>query len=371
VATNLRAGSPLKICLISIEIFAWGKYGGFGRATRTIGKALAERGLDVTAVVPRRGDQKPVEYLDGIRVLGFNIREPLNMLRLFKEAEADIYHSQEPSFGSFLAQKYHPDKKHYITCRDTRLFSDWLTEFRLPTLSKIQVLSNWLYEDNIFVHQAVRKAHKCFVAAHLLSGRVQRKYHLSYLPAFLPTPVQIPAAVEKALQPTVCFVSRLDRRKRPEKFFDLAAAFPQVQFVVAGFSRDKQWEQEIKEDYRFLPNLKFSGFINQFEDQSLSSLFSKSWILVNTAAREGLPNSFIEAAASRCAILSGVDPDGFASQFGYYVSDDNFRKGLEILIEDDFWRAQAQKGYRYVQSVFTQEKSIQEHIDIYREGLQV
>src|SRR5690606_27640366 len=26
----------MRICLISVEIFAWGKYGGFGRATRTI-----------------------------------------------------------------------------------------------------------------------------------------------------------------------------------------------------------------------------------------------------------------------------------------------------------------------------------------------
>jgi hypothetical protein len=39
---------------ISTEIFAWGKHGGFGRATRLIGFELAKRGLDVLAVVPRQ-----------------------------------------------------------------------------------------------------------------------------------------------------------------------------------------------------------------------------------------------------------------------------------------------------------------------------
>ena len=33
----------MKVCLISTEIFAWGKYGGFGRATRMIGGELVKR----------------------------------------------------------------------------------------------------------------------------------------------------------------------------------------------------------------------------------------------------------------------------------------------------------------------------------------
>ncbi len=73
----------MRVCLISVEIFAWGKYGGFGRATRLIGRELARRGVEVTAVIPRRQDQKPVEYLDGIRVLGFKPRELPSVPDLF------------------------------------------------------------------------------------------------------------------------------------------------------------------------------------------------------------------------------------------------------------------------------------------------
>ena len=62
---------PKRICLVSVEIFAYGKYGGFGKATRTIGKELARRGYEVFAVVPRRLDQPPEEDLDGITVLSY------------------------------------------------------------------------------------------------------------------------------------------------------------------------------------------------------------------------------------------------------------------------------------------------------------
>jgi len=358
----------MKICLICVEIFAWGKYGGFGRATRLIGSALAKKGFDVCAIVPRRKGQKEEEILDGIRVFGFDPGNPISMIRLFKRIEADVYHSQEPSLGSYFAQLFHPNKLHFITCRDTRLISDWITELRLPSLSKVQVFSNWLYEDNFLVHHAVRKANNCFVAANLLSDRVQKKYHLKYKPAFLPTPVHIPEKIDKESNPTVCFVSRLDRRKRPEKFCELAEKFPHIQFLVAGFSRDKNWEKALRDKFATSTNLQFQGFINQFEGQTLSELLSKSWILVNTAAREGLPNSFIEAAAFQCAILSAVDPDGFASSFGYHVTDDDFAKGLHYLLENNRWKTYAQKGNDYVRAIFAMEKSIQQHIKIYQAG---
>lgn len=361
--------SKLHICLISVEIFAWGKYGGFGRATRIIGRELAKLGIQVTAIVPRRQDQKPVEILDGIRVLSFKMNDLAGMLRLYRETTADIYHSQEPSFGTVLAQKYHPDKVHLVTCRDTRLLSDWLIEFKLPSLNKLQVLSNWLYEDNPLVHNAIRRSDGCYVAAQLLRDRVQKKYKLPVTPEFLPTPVKIPASIEKSKKPTVCFVARWDRRKQPEVFFELARSFPDIHFIAAGYSRDKKWDTELREHYGKLKNVELSGFVNQFENDNLSSIFSRSWIMVNTAAREGLPNSFIEAAAYRCAILSSVDPDGFASKFGVHVQDGDFESGLSSLLKDDQWKLKAENGYEYVKELFSLDRSIQNHLRIYRNFL--
>lgn len=356
----------MRVCLIAVEIFAWGKYGGFGRATRLIGRELARRGISVAAIVPRREGQNAVEDLDGIQVYGFSKKDIWDISQLIRNVDADIYHSEEPSFGTYLAMRAMPERKHIITFRDTRDLSDWFMEFSLPSVSRTQVIANWLYEDNFLVHNAVRRADGWFAAANLLIPKAKAKYHLNKDPEFLPTPVALPAQVIKANKPTVCFVSRWDRRKRPEIFFELAKVFPDVHFLAAGKSRDQSWDQYLRTRYGNLPNLEMVGFIDQFRSDELSRLLGQSWILVNTAAREGLPNAFIEAAAHGCAILSAVDPDGFASRFGYHAEKDDFVQGLDTLLQNDRWRQFAAQGLEYVRQVFSLEQSIERHLNIYQ-----
>jgi glycosyltransferase involved in cell wall biosynthesis len=212
----------------------------------------------------------------------------------------------------------------------------------------------------------VRKADKRFVASKLLTVRAVRKYKLQNTPEFLPTPVAIPTISNKDPKPTVCYIARWDRRKRPEMMIDLANSYPHVHFIMAGSSRDKIYDQELRGKISKLPNVELPGFINQFESDRLSSILSRSWILINTAAREGLPNSFIEACAHKCAILSSVDPDGFSSQFGYFSAEDDFSEGLKFLLQDNRWKELGQKGYNYVNEYFSLEKAIERHINIYR-----
>lgn len=359
----------MHVCLISVEIFAWGKYGGFGRATRIIGRELARRGVQVTAVVPRRGNQQPVEDLDGIRVLSFKPNELFSSGNLFQQADADIYHSEEPSMGTYFALRAMPKRKHVITFRDPRDSIDWRTEFRLPSLNPAQVIANWIYEDNILVKRAVRRADGWYAAARMITPKARRKYGLPTDPQFLPTPVDVPDIVTKATHPTVCFVSRWDKRKRPEIFFELAKSFPEVHFLAAGKSRNPEWDNHLRTTYNNLPNLEMLGFIDQFRSDELARLLERSWILVNTAAREGLPNAFIEASAHGCAILSAVDPDGFASRFGCQVSEDNFVAGLKTLLEGNRWQQLADQGRAYVCETFATEQAINRHLAVYEQLL--
>lgn len=355
----------MKICLICVEIFAWGKYGGFGRSTRMLGRELAKHGIEVAAVVPRRAGQSPVEILDGIRALSFEPNRPLSAFQLFKEADADIYHSQEPSFSTFLAQLAMPTRKHIVTCRDTRDLHDWWLEFTYPSLSYLQVLSNFIYEDNILVKNAVRRADACYVAANFLAAKSRRKYKLKVDPEFLPSPIPFPSQVKKSETPLVCFVGRFDRRKRPKLFFELARHFPDVHFVAAGTGRDHGWAQKLRSSYKDLPNLEFTGFLDQFSNDSLTDLLGRSWILVNTSVREGLPTSFVEAALHGCAILSGIDPDGFASQFGFHVKDGDFIAGLKHLLGNNAWAKLGSEARDYTTRMFSVEGSIQQHMKIY------
>jgi glycosyltransferase involved in cell wall biosynthesis len=351
----------VRICLVATEIFAWGKYGGFGRAARVIGRELVRRGHEVSAVVPRRAGQGAVEVLDGITVHGVPPRDVFGAAAIYRRTGAELFHSCEVSYGTVLAQRAAPGARHMITFRDPRDRRDWLLELARPSASRLQVAANWLYEGSPLVRGAVRRADARYVAAPMLAPKVRAMYGLAAEPEFLPTPIPVPALVRKAATPTVCFLGRFDRRKRPELFFELARRFPQVHFVAAGASRDAAWDRQLRDTYGGLPNLELPGVIDQFASDRLSELLARSWILVNTASREGLPNSFLEAAAHRCAILSHVDPDGFASTFGYHAARDDFGAGLERLLDGDAWRERGERAWRHVREHFDLERAVARH----------
>jgi glycosyltransferase involved in cell wall biosynthesis len=110
------------------------------------------------------------------------------------------------------------------------------------------------------------------------------------------------------------------------------------------------------------------GFLNLFsETDSLFEYLSKGWILCNTSAKEALPLSFLEGAAHQCAILSHVNPDGFASEMGYHAYDEDFEKGLDWLIKDDNWKRCGMNGYEYVRQNHEMENVIDAHIEVYKQ----
>ena len=363
----------LKVCLVCIELFGRGVHGGFGRATRIIGHALSKRNVEVTAVIPQRegSRDRDREYLlDGIRVREFPPRAFWNSTELFRQTDADVFHSQDPSLSTWLAMRAMPRRAHVVTFRDTMESRDWKIEFRHAGPAGRGTLGYALYVDNVLVNRAVRRADALYCAAEFLIPKACRKYRLVRPPRLLPTPVEVPAQAIKATRPTVCFVGRLHRRKRPERFLDLAVAFPDVHFICVGGTNDREYEEQLRRTYAHLANVEVAGTIDQFETDRLHQIFEKSWILVNTAAREGLPNTFLEAAAHRCAILSFVDPDGFASRFGYHAADDReLASGLARLLDDRRWKPLGEAGCEFVKSVFGIEHAIDRHMDAYEQAL--
>jgi glycosyltransferase involved in cell wall biosynthesis len=260
-----------------------------------------------------------------------------------------------------------PDRRHVVTFRDPKEFEDWWLELTNPSQSKAQVLLNWLYEDSLLVRSAIRRADGLYSAAPSVNEKLRRKYGFAQDPGLLATAVDLNRNVVKADVPTVCFIGRLDRRKRPQLFFELARRFPHVRFLAAGRSNDPAWETELRTRYGNTPNLELLGFVDQFESARLQSILSQSWILVNTSVREGLPTSFLEALANRCALLSSVDPGGVTQRFGYHVRDENFAAGLAALLENDTWRERGAAGWEYVRESFEIESVIDRHLQVYRQ----
>jgi glycosyltransferase involved in cell wall biosynthesis len=227
-----------------------------------------------------------------------------------------------------------------------------------------------LYVDNFLVNRAVHRTPFLYCAAPFLIPVARKKYRLRGEPSFLPTPVEVPATVVKATRPTVCFVGRWDRRKRPERFLALARDFPDVSFVSVGGTFDRRRDEALRQSYGSISNLEMTGFIDQFATDRLARILERSWVLINTSAREGLPNTFLEAAAHRCAILSQIDHEGFASRFGYYAADGDLRRGLAWLLAEERWRACGEMACEHARQVYATEPAIEAHLSAYRQALE-
>jgi len=151
----------------------------------------------------------------------------------------------------------------------------------------------------------------------------------------------------------------------PEKGGDFPKActgVPEVEFVAMGRSHDTATDTRIRRKYGGAQNLTCTGFVSEEEK---SSILERSWALVNTSIREALPVSFLEALAHETPILSGEDPDGLTSSFGYRVRDDDYGKELKDLLESGGWMERGRLGRRYVEEVHEVGKVVDRHIEIY------
>jgi glycosyltransferase involved in cell wall biosynthesis len=364
----------LKVCLISNQIAAWGKIGGFGTATRALGAGLAKRGIDVSAVVVRRPEngQKKVEMLDGITVYGAGSFETLTSGKLFRQIDADIYQSQEPTIASYLAQRSMPERVHVVTCRDPRDWHEHMVELRHTNLKRrVMFPATWYYEASPWVKRSVRQADIVLMPApSALTPRIKRLYGAEVSPQFVPYPVDLPPQTPvKSETPMALFVGRFDHRKRMERFFELAERFPECRFVAVGEAHDKSYDEHLRHTYGHLPNLEMPGFVPRFGERTVADYYEKAWVLVNTSAREGLPYTFMEAGAYGVALLSALNPEDFASRFGYYAANDDFEEGLAYLLKDDVWRTRGELAAQYIAETWNESNCLDEHIRIYEDLL--
>ncbi len=326
-------------------------------------------------ITQRRSGQTPIEVIDGVRVYSYGGLAPGEAYRLIRESDADIFHSQNPSLLTYLAQQVQPNRVHLVTCRDPHYRSDWMIEFRYATTRRRLLLpTNYVSEASFPVRHAVRKAHGVYVPSEFLRPKVRDIFRLKEPPGILPNLTSVPKSLpRKGETPTFVFVARWDKRKRPWLFLDLAKEFPHYRFIAIGESTalgELGYDVSLRRQYQNHPNLEMPGLINQFEEpERFSSTLSESWVLVNTAARESLPLTLLEASAHGCALLSAVDPDQWISRFGKPVRGDDFATGLrELMAESPIDKGRA--AYEYVKnSHHEHSRALAEHIALYRQSV--
>jgi glycosyltransferase involved in cell wall biosynthesis len=335
--------------------------------------------VDVSVVTPRRRGQRDVEELDGFTVYGYpsHAGEPhvlralhsrLDSIPFYKRADADIYHSQEASYNTVAAQRAAPGKAHVITFQDPYDEGEWrrigLVEPRYRVTLSFRAR---LWFERRVLADACRRADALYTQAGFLSPRARMLYGLREDPVFLPNPVYIPRRrMMKSPTPMVCFLARWDPQKRVEVFLDLARVFPGVDFVAMGQGHDPARDAETRRAYGGFPNLRLTGFVDEEEK---SRVLEESWALVNTSVREALPVSFLEALAHETPIISGEDPDGITSSYGYRVTGDDYASTLRQLLGSEVWREKGRRGRELVEGTYEVGRVVEMHLDAYRRVL--
>jgi glycosyltransferase involved in cell wall biosynthesis len=360
-----------RIGILVSQYFGWGIYGGFGSMSRQLAEGLQRAGQQVLVIVPRRRSQQPTETINRVMVQSFAAGDLGEAIRLLRRAPVDIFHSQDPTLLSYLAQRVRPECVHLVTSRDPRDWRDWWIEFRYATNRRRLLMPfHYLTEAGPLVGRAVRAAQGVYCPAQGLRPKVQRLYRLKSPPGFLPNLIEVPPELApKASRPTFIYVARFDKRKRPWLFFELARQFPEYQFIAVGqgsASAERGYDEQLRRQYAGLPNLKLTGLVNRFtEPERMSALLSQAWALVNTAAREGLPLTFLEAAAHGCAIVSEVDAEGMAARFGQRVEHGDFGQALQRLLRG----APLEKGREareYVVAHHESGRALAAHLAVYQ-----
>jgi len=359
----------IKICIISSQILSNAKTGGFGSMTRQLARSLTKKGLDVVVVVLGRKDQTE-SSVDGFKIIHLTKLQALNPFT-YKKINADIYHSQTPNLMTTAAMIGERHKKHVMTCRDPRDLKDWYLEIRDATWKrKIKNIPLMFFEEGPIIKWTIRKADVVAYSAHWIKAKINRMYNLKKTPAFLPNIEEVPETVpQKASKPTVCWVGRLDGRKRPELFIELAGKFPDVNFIMVGKAEEELRQKKLEKMAKSQKNLKMFGYLDKFEDKEMYETYNKSWVMINTASREALPLTIIEATGRGCALLSYVNPDNFAAKFGFWAKDDNFEEGLKYLLKDSNWKKAGEKAHEHVYNTYRADKATQSHVMLYKKVL--
>jgi glycosyltransferase involved in cell wall biosynthesis len=261
------------------------------------------------------------------------------------------------------------NRAHVIECVDPRDWSDWFIDFRLPTQTAARLIPSFVYFGTWPAKLSARRADAVQVPARFLQAKVHRLYGLCATPQVVPMPFDVSSTGQKSPSPLVVFVGRLVRRKRPELVIDLARRFPAVRFVIIGGGGGSTYASALRRQAAGLANLTFTDFIDQTVDSRLFDSLSAAWILINNAAREGLPLTFVEAAAHGCAILSASDPDGYASNFGYHVTDGDFVRGMDGLLANENWRLAGKRGQLHVAREHVSADAIKIQLSVYDKAL--
>src|SRR5262249_23276327 len=121
----------------------------------------------------------------------------------------------------------------------------------------------------------------------------------------------------------VLWVANLRALKRPERYIAMARALPRFRFHLVGGEVPAEAEvaRQVAGLARDVGNLVVHG---RLAVQTVSRLFGRARVFVNTSQIEGFPNTYLQAWACGTPVVAHFDPDDLIrlNGLGEAVADD-------------------------------------------------
>lgn len=356
----------MHICFVSLAARGaffpgQGRIGGAEMQVRRFADYLtSERGWRVTAVVGDDG-QPGEEECGAVRLLKVpqpsrgsgkiaklkrEARSALNLMKITRRAGADVYVQRSAGAETWLAARAARSAGRPFVFMSA---NDW--EFE-PPWSTGGGMTHKLYRRGL-KNAALRLVQTIGQRENMKSVFGLDSEVLHNIFAFSSEP-QIPEGR------AMLWAGRCRAQKSPMAFIELMRRLPDIPAIMlaAPTPYEKDLFAEVRAAASALPNCEW---IPGAPPGEMPALYRRASILVNTSTREGVPNTFIEAADAGLALATlGVDPHGMIRKSGAGVcadgdleklsgeiarlhSDENARRTLALkarceLIERHDWR---------------------------------
>ena len=339
----------IKVCFVAPKAYpifnpATGDYfGGAEVDLYYLAAELAKDGNFEVSFIVADYDQKDIEVVENVTViksLNFSKNMLSSLLRTWsalKKADADIYFLKCASPGTPVVAAFCKLHRRIFLYRlASVLESDGSYIRQHPFLGRLFAAS-------------LRRA--AMVFAQNSTDRENLTKTLSIPSRMIPNGHPLPPMLDKS-KDTIIWVGRDDPVKKPQRFLDLARAFPDERFslICQTLNNDAQYKNLVEQ----AGNIANLEFLRHVPFNQIDTYFQRAKVLVNTSDSEGFPNTFIQACKASAAILSfNVNPDGFLDtcNCGLCCNGDaeRLKYNLRLMLENNRYIEFGSKGRKYVE----------------------
>ena len=363
----------MKICIVGLDNLAvlapeFSHLGSSGEPVQQtlLGRALAERGHDVSMIVADLGQPDGAIYQGittykayapaaGLPIIRFLHPRWTGFWSAVRRADADVYYTSCAGIGV---------GKLAMFCRR----NDRGLVFRLASDSDAipsqLLIRHW--RDKRLYEYGLRRADAVLAQTVTQQELLKENYDIS--DSIVADMLVEPPAAEIELSRrdlSVLWVGNIRPPKRPELALELARMLPNRDLHMAGgpVPGCSELYRKVRAEAAAMDNIIFHGSIPYHD---IGGIFDRARVFVNTSNIEGFPNTYLQSWRRGVPVVAFFDPDGIIRREGLGLtvgSLDEMSKAVQTLLSDDAaWREVSSRCRRYMDRVHGDDMVLQPYL---------